>query len=134
MARRARKRGNAAMAVKVRRDLGHAIGSRRVGLVTDAMSKGVVDSAMTQPQRRAVRLQLEEHSAPRREGVKEQKEEDPMERDLAAFRQRVTQRPITEGQPLPDLGKSDNYAFRDGEGRPMPLAEAHVVLPEGIVS
>ena len=58
---------------------------------------------------KASRLQLEEHSAPRREGVKEQKEEDPMERDLAAFRQRVTQRPITEGQPLPDLGKCKHF-------------------------
>ena len=44
---------------------------------------------------------------------KEQKEEDPMERDLAAFRQRVTQRPITEGQPLPDLGWYESVRVHD---------------------
>jgi hypothetical protein len=43
------------------------------------------------------------------EGNTSTKEEDPLEKDLAAFRNKVTQRPITEGQNLPDLGKCKHF-------------------------
>lgn len=36
-------------------------------------------------------------------------EEDELERDLVVFRQKVPQRPITPGQPLPDLGKCKHF-------------------------
>ena len=40
---------------------------------------------------KAARLQLEEVTPPKQEGNAESKEEDPLEKDLAAFRNKVTQ-------------------------------------------